>query len=160
MSFNQDTLYQTETMAELFASQGRLQEAIGIYRRLLDGHPDSDRSAHWNERIEALEELSQTAGEEIEPEPIALPGSPGVTVRAREDRVTVAWSLPARTGEPVLELLLIQKTPTGVETTRRSLRLEGNEGRVAYSVRGLHSALAAVGHGEGPAFVPLARSRR
>jgi hypothetical protein len=161
MSMRQDALYETETMAELCATQGRLPEAIAIYQRLLHGHPGSDRCGHWIARLEALEERwAQAAGEEIEPEPVPFPGPPGVSVRKRDNSVTVAWSLPPGTPEPALELLLIQRTTTGVETTRRSVRLEAPEGRLAYAVPALHTALAAVGYGEGPAFVPLARSRR
>jgi hypothetical protein len=161
MSMRQDALYETETMAELCATQGRLPEAIAIYRRLLDGHPGSDRCGHWISRLEALEHSwDHAGGEEIEPEPLPFPGPPGVSVRKRDSSVTVAWSLPPDTPEPTLELLLIQKTTAGVETARRSLRLPANEGRIAYAVPALHTALAAVGSGEGPAFVPLARSRR
>ncbi len=159
MNIGGDTLFETETMAELCASQGRLQEAIAIYRRLVDGHPESERCPDWNGRLSALEQSGgHTAGAAIEPEPVPLPGRPGVAVQAHEDSVTVAWALPAHTPDPGLELLLIQKTPTGVEATRRSLRLPTCEGRLAYAVPALHSALAAVGAGEGPDFVPLARS--
>jgi hypothetical protein len=156
----EDALFQTETMAELCATQGRPQEAIAIYRRLLEGHPTSDRAAHWSERLDALEEALRLAcGEEITPVPLALPEAPGVALQASDDSITVAWALPPQTPDPELELLLIQMTPTGVETTRRAVRLPGCEGRVAYAVPALHSALAAVGQGEGPDFVPLARSR-
>ena len=43
-------LYETETMAELCARQGRLQEAVAIYRRLLDTHAGADhkREDRWS----------------------------------------------------------------------------------------------------------------
>ena len=38
-------LFGTETMAELYARQGQLAEAIGIYRRLIGGKPEDERLA-------------------------------------------------------------------------------------------------------------------
>ena len=35
-----DHLYETETMAELYARQGRIGEAISIYRALAEREPD------------------------------------------------------------------------------------------------------------------------
>ena len=156
-------LYETETMAELCARQGRLQEAVAIYRRLLDTHAGADprRQGRWSERLESLQEAwGHAAGEEIEPEPIPLPRAPGVTVAANDDSVTVAWSLPSSVAQPTLELFLIQRTPSGVETSKRSLPLPGPSGRVAFAVPALHSALAAAGRRRGERFIPVARSRR
>ena len=128
MSINQDTLYETETMAELYATQGRLQEAIAIYRRLLDGHPDSDRCAHWIERLEALEQSwGHAAGEEIEPEPIPLARPARRDGEGEDDSVTVAWSLPPADARAGAGAAAHPETATGVETTRRSLRLEATE---------------------------------
>jgi hypothetical protein len=55
--------------------------------------------------------------------------------------------------------MLIQRTPSGVETMMRALPLIDLSGRVAFAVPDLHSALAAVGRREGDRFVPLARAR-
>jgi hypothetical protein len=160
MSANEDELYETETMAELCARQGRPTEAIAIYRRLCDTHPGSDRRGRWNERLRALErQWGRAAGEEIAPADIPLPAAPGVRVAANDDGVTVAWALPPGTPEPVLELLLIQKTATGIETRKRALPLTAASGRVAFTAPLLHTALAAVGRREGDRFVPLARSK-
>jgi hypothetical protein len=155
-------LYETETMAELCARQGRLQEAVAIYRRLLDTHGgDPRREGRWNERLVDLEQAwGHAAGEEIEPEPIPLPRAPGVTVTANDDSVTVAWALPGTAASPVLELFLIQRTPSGVETSKRRLTLPAPTGRVAFAVPALHSALAAVGRAQGDRFIPVARSPR
>jgi hypothetical protein len=154
-------LYETETMAELCARQGRPHEAIAIYRRLVDTHPGAQRRGRWSSRLEALERAwgQAAVGAEVPAAPIALPASPGVTVQAGDDTVTVAWALPTQVSEPTLELLFIQKTPAGVETTARSLPLNAYEGRIAFAVPDLHTALAAVGRKTAGRFVPVARSR-
>jgi hypothetical protein len=154
-------LYETETMAELCARQGRLQEAVAIYRRLLDTHAGSElHIARWHDRLSNLEQAwGHAAGEEIEPDPIPLPRAPGVLVTANDDSVTVAWALPAGQPHPTLELFLIQRTPSGVETSKRRLPLPTPSGRVAFAVPALHSVLAAVGRLQGDRFVPVARSR-
>ncbi len=161
MKDSEHQLFETETMAELCARQGRPHEAIAIYRRLVDSHPGSPRKSRWLGRLAALERAWGTgATEEIPAAPIPLPRAPGIAVDARDDSVTVAWALPTSTPQPTVELLLIQKTPSGVETNKRTLRLDSYEGRIAFSVPALHSALAAVGGVRGGRFVPAARSLR
>jgi hypothetical protein len=48
-------LFGTETMAELCARQGRLEEARVIYRRLVARGADDERLARWSARLDALE---------------------------------------------------------------------------------------------------------
>jgi septum site-determining protein MinC len=48
-------LFGTATMAELYARQGRLDEAVAIYRKLLAGRPPADERYRWSERLEALD---------------------------------------------------------------------------------------------------------
>ncbi len=79
-----------------------------------------------------------------------------MAVVASDDSVTVAWALPTETPEPTLELFLIQKTPSGVETNKRSLRLSAYEGRIGFAIPALHTALAAVGKVAAGKFVPIA----
>lgn len=161
MRVSENELYETETMAELCAKQGRPSEAIAIFQRLIDGHPSSSRRGRWEDRLVSLERAwGHAAGEEIEPAPIPLPSANGVAVAASDDSVTVAWSIEAQVPVPALELFLIQKTPSGVETNKRSFLLQAPAGRIALAVPALHSALAAVGSHEGERFIPLARSAR
>ena len=47
-------LFVTETMAELSARQGRIADAIAIYRQLLAAGPAGDRRARWELRLAAL----------------------------------------------------------------------------------------------------------
>jgi septum site-determining protein MinC len=48
-------LYGTETMAELCARQGRLAEALAIFRRLCARGGADERHARWSVRLAALE---------------------------------------------------------------------------------------------------------
>src|SRR3954470_23529108 len=48
-------LFGTATMAELYARQGRVAEAVAIYRRLLASGPPPEERVRWNERLEALD---------------------------------------------------------------------------------------------------------
>jgi septum site-determining protein MinC len=58
-----DPLFATETMAELSARQGRVSEAVAIYRHIIGalqaapapGPDDAARVARWTERLAALE---------------------------------------------------------------------------------------------------------
>ncbi|HEY2731294.1 MAG TPA: septum site-determining protein MinC [Polyangia bacterium] len=48
-------LFGTETMAELCARQGRLDDALVIYRRLCAQGADEERHERWSARLRALE---------------------------------------------------------------------------------------------------------
>jgi septum formation inhibitor MinC len=45
----------TETMAELCARQGRLAEALRIYRQLIESRPADERHATWTARYQSLQ---------------------------------------------------------------------------------------------------------
>ncbi len=158
---SENELYETETMAELFARQGRLGEAIAIYRRLAGLPAAPDVQARWKARLSKLEARWQPGRvTESPPMEIPLPVAPGVSVLASEDQVTVAWALPPDAGQACLEIVLIQRTAAGIETLKRSVAVDTPAGRVGLAVPGLHSAIAAVGRTTGGHFVPLARSAR
>ena len=157
---NADHIFETETMAELCASQGRLGEAIGIYRRLTDAVTDGAILARFRRRLSSLEARWQPAGEkEAAPADVPLPRTPGVTVLVGDEQVTVAWSLPLETAAPSLDLLLLQRTPAGIEATKRTLRVAAAAGRMGLVAPALHSALAAAGSLVDGRFIPMARSR-
>jgi hypothetical protein len=156
-----DDIFETETMAELCARQGRLGEAVTIFRHLLASAPRSPARARWQARLAELESHWQPAGEgEVAPADIPLPPVPGVNVQTTEDAVTVAWALPASTPAPALEVFFVQRTPGGIETTKRTLPLDSPSGRRGFAVPGLHSAIAAAGTLVEGRFVPVARSGR
>jgi hypothetical protein len=154
-------IFETETMAELCARQGRLGEAIQIFRHLIEVAPASPARGRWATRLSELETRWRPGGDaEVVPAAVPIPAAPGVAVQAADDVVTVAWSLPPGTPAPALEIFYVQKTPAGVETGKRQVALEEPAGRLALAVPGLHSALAAVGRRVEERFVPLARSPR
>jgi septum formation inhibitor MinC len=57
-------MFGTETMAELYARQGRLSEAITVYRQLLAAGAVGERRARWLSRLEVLDRarVGTTAG--------------------------------------------------------------------------------------------------
>jgi septum site-determining protein MinC len=110
-------IFVTETMAELSARQGRIADAIGIYRRLLGGASSADdRRAKWAARLSALE-----GGAAAEPdgdvEPYAdIKISPGVAAAVAPaapaaPRDAVAPAAPAPGPEPALRLPLVVREP-------------------------------------------------
>src|SRR5688572_10968440 len=70
-SQSEPELFGTETMAELCARQGRLAEAIAIYRRLLAGQPDPTKLARWTERCHALERAQNPRSQPTPPPTVA-----------------------------------------------------------------------------------------
>ncbi len=58
-------LFVTETMAELSARQGRIGDAVAIYRRLLAGGAVGDRRARWELRLAALSGAAVTGVSEV-----------------------------------------------------------------------------------------------
>jgi hypothetical protein len=154
-----DHLYETETMAELCARQGRLGEAISIYRALADGSADAGTRARAQSRLATLEATWQPLREaEVPPADIPLPGTPGVAVQVGEDQVTVAWALPAETTPLALDVLVLQRTGSGIDAQKKLLPVETPSGRLGLLVPGVHSVVAAAGTVRAGRFVPLARS--
>jgi hypothetical protein len=158
---NADHIYQTETMAELCARQGRIGEAIGIYRQLTGLVTDSALRARWQRRLAILEARWQPAGErEAPPADLPLPPAPGVSVLVGDDQVTVAWSLPPGTPGPALDLLVLARSASGIETSKRIVAVAAPTGRLGLATPAIHSAVAAAGSLTAGRFVALARSRR
>lgn len=154
-------LYETETMAELCARQGRLGEAVAIYKHLAQLPATPEQHARIHARLAQLETRWQPAPAPQGPPPeVEIPAAPGVAVAVGDDQVAVAWALPAGTPAPALELLFIARGPAGVDTTRQTLPLAGDSGRLLLAAPGVHTALAAVGTIREARFVPLARSQR
>ena len=154
-----DHLYETETMAELCARQGRLGEAISIYRALAQGAPDAITRARAQQRLETLESTWQPLREtEVPPADVPLPVEPGVSMLLGEDQITVAWALPADTSPLALDLLVVQKTAAGVDAQKKLWPLATPSGRLGLAVPAVHAAVAAAGTVRAGRFVPLARS--
>jgi hypothetical protein len=157
---NPDTIYETETMAELCARQGRVSEAIDIYRRLVDSIGAGTVRTRIERRLSTLQEAWQPPRPvDARPADLAIPAAPGVAVLVGDDQVTFSWALPAGTVAPALDVLLLQRTPAGIETAKQTLALEAPTGRLAVAAPSVHSAAAAVGLMVGGRFVPMARAR-
>ncbi len=154
-------LYDTETMAELCARQGRLTEAIAIFRELSASAPDAQTRARAQERLASLESRWQPLRETETPAaPIDAPSAPGVNVVVGEDQVTVAWALPPDTATPALDVLVLQRTPAGIDPHKKLLPLRETSGCLGLALPGVHSALAAAGTLREGRFVPLTRAGR
>lgn len=154
-----DHLYETETMAELCARQGRIGEAISIYRALAEQGSDSATRTRAQSRLTTLESTWQPLREiEVPPADIALPPLPGVAVLVGDDQVTIAWSLPGDTSPLALDVLVLQKTSTGIDAQKKLLPLETASGRLGLAVPAIHSAIAAAGTVRAGRFVALVRS--
>jgi septum site-determining protein MinC len=95
-------LFVTETMAELSARQGRLPEAVAIYRQLLAGACDDDRRARWSARLHALEQGGSTNSAEpgviVEPVRAAAAAPPPP---APPLKLPLTVRLPVRSGQVV-----------------------------------------------------------
>jgi hypothetical protein len=95
---------------------------------------------------------------EVPPADVALPAIPGVSLVLGEDQVTVAWALPPETNSPALDVLVLQRTPSGIDPQKKLLPLTATSGRIGLLLPGLHSALAAAGTLREGRFVPIVRS--
>jgi predicted trehalose synthase len=154
-----DHLYETETMAELCARQGRIGEAISIYRALALRGPDAATSKRAEARLATLESTWQPLREiEVPPADIPLPSSPGVALAVGEDQVTIAWALPDDISPRALDVLVLQKTSAGIDAQKKLLPVEAASGRLGLAVPAVHSAIAAAGTVRAGRFVALAHS--
>ena len=152
-------LYETETMAELCARQGRLSEAIAIFRELAETAADSATRTRARARLDTLEATWQPLRvAEVPPADLALPAIPGVALLLGEDQVTVAWALPPETNSPALDVLVLQRTPGGIDPQKKLLPLTETSGRIGLLLPGVHSALAAAGTIREGRFVAIVRS--
>jgi len=94
-------LFGTETMAELCVRQGRLPDALSIYRRLLaDGTTDEERRERWRQRLQLLEHGPGTDSVPAAPggRPTPPRPAPPASMAAASSRVAAAAlaGVPAR----------------------------------------------------------------
>jgi hypothetical protein len=148
--------FETETMAELCLRQGHGDEAIAIYRRLLERATDEAARTRLRVRLGAIGGSPDDAAASSEGE-APLP-SPGLRTKLAGNRLTVAWRLPPGTSTLTLQLLLVLRGPAGVATETRQLTLELELGRLELDVPDLHSAKAAAGFHKDGRFVPVLRA--
>ena len=153
------TTFETETMAELYLKQGQTDEALAIFRRLVSLAADEVTRARRLRRLAELERAFGRAPAAGAPADEAEGGGdPALRARRMGEELVLEWTLPAATSTPALQLLLLRRTPRGIETEARTLRLDAVSGRAAVPAAGLHSLRAAVGRMDGDRFVPLVRA--
>jgi septum formation inhibitor MinC-like protein/tetratricopeptide repeat protein len=123
-------MFGTETMAELYARQGRLAEAIAVYRRLLAAGPPTDRRLRWLARMEVLDRarVGTTTGGVLEAE---LP---------RPGPAASAGQAPGSRGRPLLRSAVPHRMPLVIREPVRS-------GQVIYAEKNDLIVLAAVNSG-------------
>ena len=146
-------LFGTETMAELCARQGRIADAVAIYRRLCARGADDERHARWADRLRALEgqgvsaaavgrEPSVAAREGAKSAPAPAP----VVVAAPAHAMPLVVREPVRAGQIVYaesnDLIVLAAVNAGAE-----LMADGNihvygplRGRAVAGVRGARDA--------------------
>jgi hypothetical protein len=153
------TMFETETMAELCVKQGLVTEALGMYRRLVDGAPDAATRARRAARLAELERVARGAADVRADAPGAPvgPNEPTLTLVRRGDALIFSWALPPETRAPTLQLLLVRRGEDDVETETRTVALGAARGTTTIDAPGLHSLRAAVGWLDGARFVPIAR---
>jgi septum site-determining protein MinC len=88
-------LFGTATMAELCARQGRITDAITIYRRLLVDRPGAEQQRLWMARLEALEQGRGVEGNGPQQGASAPTVSVGLPAPAARARPRPLSSLPA-----------------------------------------------------------------
>jgi hypothetical protein len=153
------TMFETETMAELCVKQGLVTEALGMYRRLVEGAPDATARARRAARLAELERVARGAAEVRADASVTRAGTnePALTLVRRGDALVFSWALPPETRAPALQLLLVRRGEDDVETETRTVPLGASRGTTTVDAPGLHSLRAAVGRLDGARFVPMAR---
>jgi hypothetical protein len=146
------TVFDTETMAELFVKQGLLDRAIDIFRRLAQQATEPDERGRHQARIAELGGHPAPTLAELPPIEV-----PGLRVTEGAGTIEIEWRLPPDTRGPTLQLLLLRRTADGIETDPRTLPLSATQGRTVFSVADLCGVRAAAGRLDGESFVPLVR---
>jgi septum formation inhibitor MinC len=105
-------------MAELYARQGQLAEAIDIYRRLIGGRPEDERLVRWTQRCQSLERAqSKAGGLALTPAPLpTAPPAPLVTETITDDITDVNAPAPVdpamvESAAPVHKLPMVVTQP-------------------------------------------------
>ena len=138
-------LFGTETMAELCVRQGRLADALAIYRRLCARGADDERHARWSARLALLEQ--QPGGGPSAPERGAEAAPPGPAPPVvSSHKLPLVVREPVRSGQIVYaeanDLIVLAPVNPGAE-----LLADGNihvygplRGRAVAGVRGAREA--------------------
>jgi septum site-determining protein MinC len=117
-----DTMFATETMAELSARQGRVADAVAIYRHLLSGAEADERLEKWKGRLAELEAGATTAAAAAPPS--AAPRTASVPARAEAaeataERASLVIREPVRSGQVIYaegrDLIVVAPVHSGAQ---------------------------------------------
>ena len=142
------TMFDTQTMAELYVKQGLTDQALEIYRRLLAAADDPATCAQYEARIADLAEM-RTAPPASE--------APTLHVETAGNEIRIDWRLPSALATPALQLLILRRTARGIEADPRTIPLGAPRGHTMLTASDLHSVRAAAGRLDGGTFVPMVR---
>lgn len=124
-----DTMFATETMAELSARQGRLADAMAIYRHLLAGAGgdgdraagDTARIAKWKARLAELGSGPASAADSpsAAPEPEKAPPAPPEVTAPPVSRPSLVVREPVRSGQVIYadgrDLIVVASVNSGAQ---------------------------------------------
>ena len=144
-----DTMFATETMAELSARQGRVADAVAIYRHLLIGAEADERLEKWRGRLAELEAGATSAAAPAPPSAAARnPIAPAPTEVAAAKGPVAALVIrdPVRSGQVIYaegrDLIVVAPVHSGAQ-----LLADGNihvygplKGRAVAGAHGLRDA--------------------
>ena len=144
-----DTMFATETMAELSARQGRVADAVAIYRHLLRDGEANERTEKWKGRLAELEAGPTSAAAPAPPS--AAPGArsapaPAEVAAAAGQRPSLVIREPVRSGQVIYaegrDLIVVAPVHAGAQ-----LLADGNihvygplKGRAVAGAHGLRDA--------------------
>lgn len=95
-----EELFGTETMAELCVRQGRLDDALAIYRRLV-ARADDARQPRWASRLLELETQGGPAASKSEPTVSAAPAPPPAPIPMSAPKPTLVVRELVRSGQVI-----------------------------------------------------------
>jgi hypothetical protein len=142
-------MFDTETMAELYVKQGLPEQALQIYRRLLNANTEMETRERYEARIADLVDQRPSSPPEAE--------APALNVQTAGNEIRIDWRLPSALATPALQLLILRRTARGIETDPRTIPLATPRGHTMLTASDLHSVRAAAGRLEGESFVPMVR---
>jgi len=143
------TMFDTETMAELYIKQGLPEQALQIYRRLRATAHDDEARTRLESRIDDLLDKRPETPPENE--------TPALHVETAGNEIRIDWRLPSALATPALQLLILRRTTRGIETDPRTIPLTTPRGHTMLKAADLHSVRAAAGRLDGETFVPMVR---
>ncbi|HEX3906012.1 MAG TPA: septum site-determining protein MinC [Polyangia bacterium] len=144
-----DTMFATQTMAELSVRQGRVADAVAIYRHLLSGAEADPRIEKWKCRLTELEAGATGAATPAAPRAASLSRTapaPAEVAEPAGQRASLVIREPVRSGQVIYaegrDLIVVAPVHSGAQ-----LLADGNihvygplKGRAVAGARGLREA--------------------